>query len=638
MPPIKNPQRRIAAKENLKYFCEQYFPKSFKLKWSNYHLEMLKEIQDKLMNGGKQALAMPRGSGKTTLVETATLWAVLYGYSRFIIIVGSNVAEAKKIIDSLKASIVENRAILEDFPEAIYPFRKLNGSALLARGQLYLGELTGIEWKPNSITFPKILGSKSSGAYITTSGILGAIRGKNRNIDGEKLRPDTVILDDPQTDADARSPERVDKLKRIIDGTIEGLVGPGEELTMFMTCTIIQDGDLASIYLDRTQKAQWHGRTFKMIEKMPDRMDMWEKYRDIRKNEDEVAATIYYRKNRTEMKKGAIVAWEENYTSNELDALQYAMNKWADNYLGFMSEYQNEPVRPGAGTVIVDAKTIRTRLNGLSQMTLPIEASTLTGFIDVHDDLLYYAVVAWADDFTGYIVDYGTYPEQYRRMFKKSDKDLIVMKKGNESLQTKAVIQKGLTTLLNDMVYGDYVIENNDNIQVVRFSKILVDSGYVPEVVEAAIRLVNSPIVFPSKGAGVKATSKPMKQWQRIKGRHFGDYWIEERPQGRAYLTLTIDTNYWKRRLHDSFALGAGARSGLTFWGRNSETHLMISEHCNSEVAKFVEHGENKLYEWELIPGRDNHFFDCLVGCMTAASACGIKLSGEEAERTAVLK
>jgi hypothetical protein len=306
-----------------------------------------------------------------------------------------------------------------------------------------------------------------------------------------------------------------------------------------------------------------------------------------------------------------------------------------------MSEYQNQPVKPGEGTVIVDAETIRSRINGLSQFTVPMEASTLTGFIDVHDDLLYYAVIAWANDFTGYVVDYGTYPEQARRIFKKSDKDLYVMKKciGNESLQTKAVIQKGIVTLLKDILSADYVMENDEKgFEKVRFSKILIDSGYVPEVVETAIRLVNSPIVFPSKGSGVKATNTPMRQWNQNKGRIFGNYWIEDRPQGRAFLTITFDTNYWKCRLHDSFSLGAGARGGLTLWGREPDEHRLISDQCNSEVAKFVEYGTNKLYEWQIIPGHDNHYFDCLVGCFAAASTCGIRLPDEESEKKAVLK
>ena len=38
-------------------------------------------------------------------------------------------------------------------------------------------------------------------------------------------------------------------------------------------------------------------------------------------------------------------------------------------------------------------------------------------FIDVQGKLLFHTVVAWEDDFTGHVVDYGTYPDQQRGYF-----------------------------------------------------------------------------------------------------------------------------------------------------------------------------------------------------------------------------
>jgi hypothetical protein len=631
IPPIVNAQRRIKAREDLKYFFEQYFPKRFALEWSSYHLKVIEKLQEIILQGGgKFAIAMPRGSGKTTMIETAVIWAIIYGHCRYVVIIGATGDDAKKIIKSIKAAIIGCETLLEDFPESIYPFRMIEGQALRARGQLYLGVLTDIEWKPESITFARIPGSPSSGATIRTTGITGSIRGKSKVMpDGSIQRVDLAILDDVQTKNSARSPTQTKYREELINGDVEGLVGPGEEMGMLMPCTIIHEGDLADRYLNRTTYPQWNGMIFKMIERFPDRMDMWEEYKELRKT-DNVAATMHYKRNRTEMKKGAIVAWEANFTSHDLDALEYAMKKWCDNFEGFMSEYQNEPIRPGAGTVIIDAKTIRSRLNGLERQIVPMETSAVTGFIDVHDDLLYYAIIAWSNDFTGYIIDYDTYPKQRRSIFNKSDKDLITMKKGRESIQTKAVIQSGLVTLLKDLLSINFQMENDDDgVEIVQFSKILIDSGYVPEIVEGAIRLVNSPIVFPSKGFGIRSTNKPMRQWQRTKGRVFGTYWVTERPQGRAFRTVTIDTNYWKCRLHEAFSVGAGSRGGLTLFGHDPEIHRMISEQCNSEIAQFVESGESKVYEWQIIPGHDNHYFDCLVGSMVAASTCGIKLPDE---------
>ena len=42
-------------------------------------------------------------------------------------------------------------------------------------------------------------------------------------------------------------------------------------------------------------------------------------------------------------------------------------------------------------------------------------------FIDVQATLLFYVVAAWEDDFTGYVVDYGTFPDQKRPYFTLRD-------------------------------------------------------------------------------------------------------------------------------------------------------------------------------------------------------------------------
>jgi len=38
---------------------------------------------------------------------------------------------------------------------------------------------------------------------------------------------------------------------------------------------------------------------------------------------------------------------------------------------------------------------------------VPLAATRVTAFIDVHDKLLYWCVCAWEEDFTGYVIDYG---------------------------------------------------------------------------------------------------------------------------------------------------------------------------------------------------------------------------------------
>src|ERR1035437_9944964 len=77
-PPV-NPERRALALKGFRCFCESYFPRTFYLGWSPDHLKVIAKIERAVLHGGLFEMAMPRGSGKTSLCETACLWAILTG-------------------------------------------------------------------------------------------------------------------------------------------------------------------------------------------------------------------------------------------------------------------------------------------------------------------------------------------------------------------------------------------------------------------------------------------------------------------------------------------------------------------------------------------------------------------------------
>ena len=83
-----------------------------------------------------------------------------------------------------------------------------------------------------------------------------------------------------------------------------------------------------------------------------------------------------------------------------------------------MAEMQNDPKPPAiAGEVVLSAEEIRRKVNGRQPGEVPKGCECLTAFIDVHDDLLFWAVCGWESDFTGYGIDYGAFPEQSKRYF-----------------------------------------------------------------------------------------------------------------------------------------------------------------------------------------------------------------------------
>jgi hypothetical protein len=56
----------------------------------------------------------------------------------------------------------------------------------------------------------------------------------------------------------------------------------------------------------------------------------------------------------------------------------------------------------------------------------------------------------------------------------------------------------------------------------------------------------------------------------------------------------------------------------------------MLSEQLTSEYPTRVEAKGRVVDEWRLIPGRDNHLLDCIVGAAVAASYAGVSAVGTE--------
>ena len=163
LPAAANPERKATAAKNFRAFCDSYFACVFHLGWSPDHLRIMATTEQAVLHGGLFALAMPRGSGKTSLAESACLWAILYGHRDFVCLIGSDEAHAADMLESLKTELETNELLLADFPEAGFPIHALEGIPHRAGGQLFRGERTHIGWTAKEIVLPTIPGSPASG-------------------------------------------------------------------------------------------------------------------------------------------------------------------------------------------------------------------------------------------------------------------------------------------------------------------------------------------------------------------------------------------------------------------------------------------------------------------------------------------
>lgn len=645
-PKVANQQRRDECERDLLKFCKTYLPERFPLPFSDDHKRVISRLQDCILTGGQYALAMPRGSGKTTLCEAASLWGIIYGHRRFLVLIGASQELAESMLASIKVELETNDDLFADFPEVTWPVRKLERIGNRASGQISCGNPTYIGWATDSVTIPTIEGSKASGAKIEVRGITGSIRGmKHTTTDGEVLRPDVVIIDDPQTDESAASASQNNTRERVLAKAVLGLAGPKKKIAAVMPCTVIQPGDMAARMLDRKRNPEWNGETCKMLYSFPTDMKLWEEYNRIRvqglRSGDGIgAATAFYAKNREAMDAGAKVAWEAVYLPDEISAVQHAMNLYFIDPNAFASERQNEPLAEARGEDFrqLVADEIMDRVNNLPVRVVPSDATRVTAFIDVQGNMLFYCVVAWDEQFNGSVIDYGTWPRQKRAYFRKSDADpTFETDEKYAGMALERAIYKALADLTVDILGRTYTrMGVGDDVSI---SACLVDTGFNKATVLQFIRQSQfRAILYPSKGIGIGAGDAPMDEWPKKPGeiKHTGQGWVIRPPAaGEGVRSVLIDTNHMKTFVALRLQTPFGSSGCLSLFGTKAIEHQLFADHCTAEIARETANKRRKLVEWKDKPAKpDNDWWDCLVGCAAGAGILGLRWnSSGEPER-----
>lgn len=639
IPPVKNRRRRNAGGGSLRKFCETYGFRTFNKPWSPNHLKSIERLERAIRTGGLFAFAMPRGDGKTSLTEWAAMWALLFRHRRFVLMIGASSGLAEQLMGSVQKELENNPLLLEDFPEVCFPISKLGGVPIRAKAQLCNGERTHMEWSSDEVVLPTIKRSKASGAVIMAKGITGAVRGtKSKTAMGDQIRPDFVILDDPQTDESANSVSQCRAREKVIAGTILGLAGPGEKISAVMPCTVITPGDLADTMLDRQKHPEWQGERFKMVQTMPAALEtLWQEYFEIRRADQELGedhgprATAFYKRNRRAMDEGAEVAWKERYHKDyELSALQHAMNLLCDRKeAAFRAEYQNDPmpkVAPASGELTPD--DVMGRINGVPRALVPIWATRLTAFIDVQEELLFWLVCAWADDFTGAVIDYGSTPDQGKAYYgvrtAKRTLSLAFPKAGLEGRIFAGL--EATCKLLLDREWrqqGDHVL---------RVERTLIDANWGKSTDTVYDFCRNSrwaSSVTPSHGRYIGASSTPMADYQKRPGERTGANWRMPTGTGkRAVRHVAFDANWWKSFIQLRLNVSMGDRTAMTVFGSERVAHQMLADQWTAECAVATTAKGRTVDEWKLkAPGLDNHWLDCVVGAAVAASMQGCRLN-----------
>lgn len=676
LPRVVNSERRERGRNDLLYFLQTYFPDTTGLSpFSFDHIEVIQRMQEVLTGGGKFANVVFRGFAKTTISENAAIWATAYGHLRFIPVIGATSQKSKENIESIKSELASNDLLYEDFPEICHAIRALEGKTQRCKSQTHQGEQTHISWVSDSVVYPTIKLTQAeaaekgipvdargytlaSGSKILTRGITGSLRGlTHKRQDGTQQRPDGVLIDDPQTEQSADTEHQVEKRLRIIKASIVKLAGHRNSIAVICNGTVIRPNDVMHQLLDHTLSPSWEGKRIPMVRQWSlAHESFWMgEYKRVRTTYDPERvgdaerarreSTELYRSRRAEADAGCMVCWNSCYDpENEESAIQHAYNFLIDDGEEvFASEAQGTPLarKSENAAVVVPAAVIRSRCNGLSRGLVPVWATQVTSFFDVHQELIYWVRMAWGPGFTGAVLDYDVWPEQSDNYFAmRSAKPTITSRYPSGGVEAK--ITAALTDCTNFVLGSSLETEASGEMRVAR---AMVDAGkWTDDIFEFVRRSPHAGILLPSHGVGIGARNVPMSKYTPKPGEIIQSNCIVSAPGKRAIRSVSIDTNHWKTFVHNRLRTPIGDSGALTLYGKRPEEHKLFADHLNAEIAVQTSGRGRSLEEWSVKPGKpDNHWFDCVVGNCVAASLCGISLSSvskptvkKKAKRTTV--
>ena len=318
---------------------------------SERFVDALGEMEFALQQSRPYNIELPRGTGKTSVVEMAVLWLLATGRRKFCVIVSNNARAAGNILKDIGAPVLEKDTVFaQDFPEVCVPFQLCNGS--FRRRQLYRGRSTEIEKNAGVLRFATLKGDfPSSGSVVTVRGVTSGIRGLKVG----RLRPDTVILDDLQSSETASNPEQVQKILDIIKKDVMNLSSKGK-LAVLMTSTPLMPEDLCErIENDVAWKTTKYPAIIKWPRDMTESPDdgLWAKYfrmydAELAEDKTHEGSLGFYRRNREKMDEGAVLFAPERFRAEDghISGLQALLEKrHTIGDAAFQAEMQMKPKR-----------------------------------------------------------------------------------------------------------------------------------------------------------------------------------------------------------------------------------------------------------------------------------------------------
>lgn len=307
--PTKRKERVLECLRDFDKFRHTYFGHYYTIEGKSKLQADLENIYHRIRDkkgtkeqGESWARGAPRAFGKSTDASVVfVVWCVVYGLKNFPVILSDAIELTETLIEAIKAELEENAALKADFPNACG-----------------IGRI----WRVGDIVTRNNIRIKGYGS------------GKRvRGIKHGTFRPDLTIIDDLENDENVRSRKQRDKLESWLDGAIENLGSVEGLLDIIYIGTLLHRDSVLSRKL---KLAFWNPKVYRAVERYPLRMDLWDEYSILYRNDGLEGAHQFYIDHKKEMDKGAVLLWEQV-------SLELLMQKRAKNKKAFEKEQQNRP-------------------------------------------------------------------------------------------------------------------------------------------------------------------------------------------------------------------------------------------------------------------------------------------------------
>lgn len=575
----------------------------------------------------------------STILKWVTAYVLLTGRRKYVVVIAATAEMAQAIVDFIRQQITESDTLHAHYPQVTSYARATDGKAIKARYQLRAdGKASGILWSKTTLVFPEVVSPEgkpyaSNGAILEAHGLTGAIRGKWKDTKtGKVLRPDFVILDDPQDRSSAESPTQCAMRERIITGDVLGLAGPKKRIAAVMPCTIIRKGDLADRFLDHKQHPEWQGEVCRLVNTWPTAQDtLWKEYERIYREETSEGrgfglATEFYKSNRTEMDSGANVSWEHRVRDSEVSALQTAENLRIESGPQFWAEYQNEPLDIVDVSYRLKPENIIEKIGVWPRFAVPDSATILVAATDINRARggLHWVVVAFDQKMSASVVVYGRWPESGE------------VWPENAPVGDRQRKLFGELTRLGQHILALPLIQSGVRIKPAR---LLIDRGYEPDVVGRFCAQGGFPFaLIPCRGYAAHVY-RPRKDM--LVGAPRENCHVTEAPDRiRAHRYVAFNADAVREQMQRAWMGVAGEPGGAVLYKSEPRQHVTFADHLSAEILRQkYETDYGWRFEWTHQPGAQWDWADAMSMAYVAAleqgwTAQGIRVANRPRRET----